>query len=139
MFDVDSDGVLNADEIEEMINILILVSKENSSNAKTYTYKEVLADLQNTQEKSASLQRSDTSNTIGSAEFTLTPEDFMMWSVQSQLNLVQPFLDLLFEVCHIVLGLRPQCKHLEYNIGKHAQKNHFSIKISYFFFNPELQ
>lgn len=41
----------------------------------------------------------------------------MMWSVQGQLNLLQPFLDLLFEVCHVVLGLRPQCRHLEYNIG----------------------
>lgn len=51
----------------------------------------------------------------------------MMWSVQSQLNLVQPFLDLLFEVCHIVLGLRPQCKHLESNIGKIIQS---SVRIS---------
>lgn len=44
----------------------------------------------------------------------------MMWSVQNSLNLMQPFLDLLFEVCHIVLGLRPQCRHLEYDIGRIA-------------------
>lgn len=54
----------------------------------------------------------------------------MMWSVQSQLNLVQPFLDLLFEVCHIVLGLRPQCKHLEYNIGKRI-RNTASISCNF--------
>lgn len=123
MFDIDSDGVLNADEIKEMINILIFVSKESSSNstARPHTFEEVLADLQNIHRKTTSSHKFESTD-IGSPpamfEFTFTQEDFMMWSVQSQLNLVQPFLDLLFEVCHIVLGLRPQCKHLEYNIGE---------------------
>lgn len=49
VFDIDSDGILNMDEITEMINILLFVSKESSSNtnSKSYTYDEVLADLQN--------------------------------------------------------------------------------------------
>lgn len=46
----------------------------------------------------------------------------MMWSVESTLNLIQPFLDLYFEVCHIVFGLRPQCKHLEFEIGMLPKK-----------------
>lgn len=58
---------------------------------------------------------SDQSNTEKS--ISLTQEDFMMWNVESSLNLVQPFLDLTFEVCHIVFGLSPQCKHMEYDIG----------------------
>lgn len=41
----------------------------------------------------------------------------MMWSVESSLKIVQPFLDLIFEVCHIVFGLWPQCRHMEYDIG----------------------
>ena len=49
-------------------------------------------------------------------DFKLSQENFLVWSVVSQLNIVQPFLDLLFEVCHIVFGLRPQCKHLEFEI-----------------------
>lgn len=50
VFDVDSDGVLNVDEIKDMINILIFVSKENSSsnsNSKNHSYEQVLHDLQN--------------------------------------------------------------------------------------------
>lgn len=49
VFDIDSDGILNMEEITEMINILLFVSKESSSNtnSKNYTYEEVLADLQN--------------------------------------------------------------------------------------------
>lgn len=46
----------------------------------------------------------------------LTLEDFLIWSVESAEALVTPFLDLVFEVCHIVLGLRPQCKHQERDI-----------------------
>lgn len=51
-------------------------------------------------------------------DFYFSQEDFMMWSIQSPLNLVRPFLDLFFEVCHIVFGLKPQCRHLEFDIGR---------------------
>ncbi|KAL0867476.1 hypothetical protein ABMA27_008262 [Loxostege sticticalis] len=51
-----------------------------------------------------------------SNEVALTQEDFLIWSVESAEALVTPFLELLFEVCHIVLGLRPQCKHQERDI-----------------------
>lgn len=68
--------------------------------------------------------------------FSFTQEDFLMWSVQSSLNLVQPFLDLLFEVCHIVLGLRPQCTHLEYDIVKGwlARESSRGYKIGQFWY-----
>ncbi|XP_075983851.1 ubiquitin specific protease 32 isoform X2 [Anticarsia gemmatalis] len=49
-------------------------------------------------------------------DMALTLEDFLIWSVESAEALVTPFLDLVFEVCHIVLGLRPQCKHQERDI-----------------------
>lgn len=51
-------------------------------------------------------------------DMALTQEDFLIWSVETAEALVTPFLDLIFEVCHIVLGLRPQCKHQERDIGK---------------------
>lgn len=96
-----------------MINILLLVSRESSSPAaKQYTFDQVHKDLQE-RIPDAKQKPSDRPD-----EFTFSQEDFMMWSVQSSLNLLQPFLDLLFEVCHVVLGLRPQCRHLEYNIGE---------------------
>ncbi|XP_063368814.1 ubiquitin carboxyl-terminal hydrolase 32 [Cydia amplana] len=57
----------------------------------------------------------DSMNLIA-VDTALTQEDFLIWAVESADNLVAPFLQLLFEVCHIVLGLRPQCKHQERDI-----------------------
>lgn len=113
MFDIDRDGVLNFEEITEMINILIFVSHESSQSMKfrNVTPERVWQDLRQRFEKNSA------------DHFSLAQEDFMMWSVHSPLNLVQPFMDLLFEVCHIVLGLRPQCRHMEHDIGNRVKNN----------------
>lgn len=124
IFDIDRDGVLDAKEIAEMINILLLVAKESSASmaVRSLSYDQVYNELQD--RAFGGNNGTDRMKTKVSKEsFTFTQEDFMMWSVQSQLNLLQPFLDLLFEVCHVVLGLRPQCRHLEYNIGMQLQSN----------------
>lgn len=47
----------------------------------------------------------------------LSQEDFLVWSVQNN-SLIAPLLELLFQVCHVSLGLRPHCRHEEYEIGK---------------------
>lgn len=113
-----------------MINILIFVSKEsnNSASFKNVTADGVLSDLRSRVNKTISSETNveATSDADNNESFCFTQEDFMMWSVQSPLNLVQPFLDLLFEVCHIVLGLRPQCRHLEYDIGIFST-SHFRV------------
>ncbi|XP_021208198.2 ubiquitin carboxyl-terminal hydrolase 32 isoform X2 [Bombyx mori] len=49
-------------------------------------------------------------------ETVLTLEDFLIWSVESAHGVVTPFLDLVYQVCHIVLGLRPHCRHSERDI-----------------------
>ncbi|XP_053617515.1 ubiquitin carboxyl-terminal hydrolase 32 isoform X2 [Plodia interpunctella] len=54
--------------------------------------------------------------TIIASDTALALEDFLIWSVEAADALVTPFLDLVFEVCHIVLGLRPQCRHRERDI-----------------------
>ncbi|KAL4719287.1 hypothetical protein ACJJTC_005160 [Scirpophaga incertulas] len=46
----------------------------------------------------------------------LTLEDFLIWSVESADAAVAPFLQLLVEACHVVLGLRPQCPHRQRDI-----------------------
>ncbi|CAG4934214.1 unnamed protein product [Colias eurytheme] len=51
-----------------------------------------------------------------SADAALAAEEFLIWSVESAAALVTPFLELLFEVCHVVLGLRPGCRHHERDI-----------------------
>lgn len=126
VFDIDRDGVLNVQEISEMINILLFVAKESSNSVqlRNSTYIQVFEELRD-RANTSKVSIQDTNNKIandGNAadakDFTFTQEDFMMWSVHSQTNLLQPFLDLLFEVCHVVLGLKPQCRHIEYNIGK---------------------
>ncbi|XP_055612922.1 ubiquitin carboxyl-terminal hydrolase 32 [Uranotaenia lowii] len=119
VFDIDRDGVLNFGEVGKMVDILLFVAKETNAGCyRNITSKQVMDEL----------YRRSTDITYGSGgtkmqqvpdplpEFKFTQEDFLIWSIESTSNLVQPFLDLLFEVCHIVLGLRPQCKHLEGDI-----------------------
>lgn len=100
-----------------MVKILIFVAQEsnNSASFKDVTDDEVLSEMRDRVNKSSP---GELQPIVSDAAFSFSQEDFMMWSVQNSLNLMQPFLDLLFEVCHIVLGLRPQCRHLEYDIGK---------------------
>lgn len=116
IFDTDRDGILNPTEVEEMIKIMLMVSKECcTTNAyKNTTYETTLEDLQDFVLKN----KTWCNNKEKSKEFSLSQEDFLMWCVQSNINISQPFLDLLFQVCHIVFGLRPQCRHLEFTIVK---------------------
>lgn len=126
IFDQDRDGILNAQEVEQMIRIMLVVARECSTtnSFRNTTYEQVMSDLKDflIQNKTwcNSRETSNTSNNI--MDFSLSQEDFLMWCVQSQSNkmknISQPFLDLLYEVCHIVFGLRPQCKHMEFYIVK---------------------
>ncbi|XP_075159626.1 ubiquitin specific protease 32 isoform X2 [Haematobia irritans] len=116
IFDVDSDGVLNHSETLQMLNVLLYVAKENR-NANIYkdlTKQEALKDLANFTTKKTNSK--DNQSLELDMDITLTAEDFMMWNVDSSLKLLQPFLDLIFEVCHIVFGLWPQCRHMEHDI-----------------------
>lgn len=119
VFDIDRDATLSYDEIKEMVKILIFVAQEsnNSASFKDVTADEVLSEMRDRVNKFEMVQ-GEQQPIVSDETFSFSQEDFMMWSVQNSLNLMQPFLDLLFEVCHIVLGLRPQCRHLEYDIGK---------------------
>ncbi|XP_063695674.1 ubiquitin carboxyl-terminal hydrolase 32 isoform X2 [Culicoides brevitarsis] len=116
VFDTDRDGVLSFTEVEQMIETLMSVAKEIGNGAfKHLNRDQVLRELH--MRRVTKVNSSEGGEEITEIpEFKLTQEDFLMWSVESALNLVQPFLDLLFEVCHIVLGLKPQCKHLEHEI-----------------------
>ncbi|CAD7081508.1 unnamed protein product [Hermetia illucens] len=126
VFDIDRDGVLNFKELNQMVEILIYVAKESSSanNTKTFLINHVINDMVrfSRQNKDNGSQCLPDNVCIGDnnqfLDFYFSQEDFMMWSIQSPLNLVRPFLDLFFEVCHIVFGLKPQCRHLEFDIVK---------------------
>nr|XP_046152260.1 ubiquitin carboxyl-terminal hydrolase 32-like [Oncorhynchus gorbuscha] len=94
VFDVDRDGVLSRDEIQEMVAALLEVWKDN----RTDTLPELLTNVSDIVE--GILKMHDTTK-LGH----LTLEDYQIWSVNSAL--ANEFLNLLFQVCHIVLGLRP--------------------------------
>uniref|UniRef100_A0A673W5E5 Ubiquitin carboxyl-terminal hydrolase 32 n=1 Tax=Salmo trutta TaxID=8032 RepID=A0A673W5E5_SALTR len=94
VFDVDRDGVLSRDEIHEMVVALLEVWKDN----RTHTLPELLTNVSDIVE--GILKIHDTTK-LGH----LTLEDYQIWSVTSAL--ANEFLNLLFQVSHIVLGLRP--------------------------------
>ncbi|XP_030648580.1 ubiquitin carboxyl-terminal hydrolase 32 [Chanos chanos] len=94
VFDVDRDGVLSRKEIHEMVGALLEVWKDNRTDAVPElesSVPDIVEDI---------LRVHDTTK-LGH----LTLEDYQIWSVQSAL--ADEFLNLLFQVCHIVLGLRP--------------------------------
>ncbi|XP_063059044.1 ubiquitin carboxyl-terminal hydrolase 32-like [Engraulis encrasicolus] len=94
VFDVDRDGVLSPEEIREMVAALLEVWRDNRTDSIPELNLSVTDIVENI------LQTHDTTK-----QGHLTLEDYQIWSVQSAL--ADEFLNLLFQVCHIVLGLRP--------------------------------
>uniref|UniRef100_A0A8C7E1S4 Ubiquitin carboxyl-terminal hydrolase 32 n=1 Tax=Naja naja TaxID=35670 RepID=A0A8C7E1S4_NAJNA len=94
VFDIDRDGVLSKVELEEMVVALLEVWKDNRID----NIPELHMNLPDIVED---ILKSHDTTKLGH----LTLEDYQIWSVKSAL--ANEFLNLLFQVCHIVLGLRP--------------------------------
>ncbi|KAI5098892.1 ubiquitin carboxyl-terminal hydrolase 32 isoform X2 [Silurus meridionalis] len=94
VFDVDRDGVLSRDELHKMVVALLEVWKDN----RTDTLPELESNISDIVEEILTMH--DTTK-----QGHLSLEDYQIWSVKSAL--ASEFLNLLFQVCHIVLGLRP--------------------------------
>ncbi|OBS67318.1 hypothetical protein A6R68_04147 [Neotoma lepida] len=94
VFDVDRDGVLSRVELKDMVVALLEVWKDNRTDDIPELHmalSDIVEDI---------LNAHDTTK-MGH----LTLEDYQIWSVKNVL--ANEFLNLLFQVCHIVLGLRP--------------------------------
>uniref|UniRef100_A0A8C5NRY6 Ubiquitin carboxyl-terminal hydrolase 32 n=1 Tax=Junco hyemalis TaxID=40217 RepID=A0A8C5NRY6_JUNHY len=94
VFDVDRDGVLSRTELKDMVVALLEVWKDNRTDKipeLDMSLSEIVEDILHVHDNTK----------LGH----LTLEDYQMWSVKSAL--ANEFLNLLFQVCHIVLGLRP--------------------------------
>ncbi|XP_050177816.1 ubiquitin carboxyl-terminal hydrolase 32 isoform X4 [Myiozetetes cayanensis] len=94
VFDVDRDGVLSRTELRDMVVALLEVWKDNRTDKipeLDMGLSEIVEDILHTHDNTK----------LGH----LTLEDYQIWSVKSAL--ANEFLNLLFQVCHIVLGLRP--------------------------------
>ncbi|KAL7032777.1 hypothetical protein ACKWTF_007398 [Chironomus riparius] len=115
VFDFDRDNTLNNSELEHMINVILDITAKCTMNVlKNVTFEKVLSDVK---EFVGRNEKWCNTNQI-SESLAISQEDFLMWCVQSEINITQPLTDLLFEICHVIFGLRPQCKHLELCIVK---------------------
>nr|XP_056721237.1 ubiquitin carboxyl-terminal hydrolase 32 [Euleptes europaea] len=94
VFDVDRDCVLSRVELEEMVVALLEVWKDNRTD-------DIPELHMNPADIVESVLKTHDTTKLGH----LTLEDYQIWSVKSAL--ANEFLNLLFQVCHIVLGLRP--------------------------------
>ncbi|XP_062341331.1 ubiquitin carboxyl-terminal hydrolase 32-like isoform X2 [Osmerus eperlanus] len=94
VFDVDHDGVLSREEVCDMIGALLEVWRDNRTDPLPEAQSNVSDIVEDI------LTEHDTTK-----QGHLTLEDYQIWSVKSAL--ANEFLNLLFQVCHIVLGLRP--------------------------------
>jgi ubiquitin carboxyl-terminal hydrolase 6/32 len=52
---------------------------------------------------------------------TLKSEDFLIWCQKD--GLLIELLDLIFQTCHVILGLRPSSQQDEVTIVKYVMKN----------------
>ncbi|XP_023716699.1 ubiquitin carboxyl-terminal hydrolase 32 isoform X2 [Cryptotermes secundus] len=104
VFDSDRDGVLSEEELGHMIDVLLFVCHENKSP-------EELALDPYGQADTAAILADIRKHASGDG---LTTEEYLMWTVNNPLPM--DFLNLLFQVCHIVLGLRPVSREEEGDI-----------------------
>lgn len=106
---MDRDNTLNPQELQHMIDILLYVAKENKHNNGQFKQDE--NQIENEYRKLLDELKRRLSD-----DGCLSQEEFLMWSVDDN-QLVAPMLELLFQVCHVSLGLKPHCRHHEHEIG----------------------
>ncbi|XP_006811225.1 ubiquitin carboxyl-terminal hydrolase 32-like [Saccoglossus kowalevskii] len=109
IFDKDHDGLLSRKELEDMVAVLVQVRSENRPP------KHVEADtLQDAEDNISSVVDDILASHDSDNDSAITLEEYQIWSVKSALP--TEFLSLLFQICHIVLGLRTTTRHEEGDI-----------------------
>lgn len=105
VFDRDYNGVLNLTDITYMTSCLIEVAQfVYVSDTRINTARELYTNMISNEN-----------------EFMLKPEDFLLWCQKDTLMI--EVLDLIFQICHVVLGLRPSSQQDEANIVKYVIKS----------------
>lgn len=111
---MDRDCYLNSSELQHMTDTLLFIANENS---KHY-------DNRNFDNSSYKNNENDYSKALAALEKRLdektglSQEEFLVWGVEDN-SLVEPMLELLFQVCHVSFVLRPYCRHHEHDIGEY--------------------
>ncbi|XP_056633766.1 ubiquitin carboxyl-terminal hydrolase 32 isoform X1 [Diorhabda sublineata] len=125
IFDMDRDSYLNSEEVQHMTQTLIIVANENKLTYFQQFHSESPPKQQDLLTDTTPISKSDSGDMHQEIlaclqskldnKGGLAQEDFLVWSVENN-SLVAPLLELLFQVCHVSLGLRPHCRHNEYEI-----------------------
>ncbi|CAF1053304.1 unnamed protein product [Adineta steineri] len=101
VFDRDHDGILNYSDVTYMTSCLIEVSQFVSiPNIHSKTSPEVY-----------------TAEILPTNDSVLKPGDFLIWCQKD--GLLIELLDLIFQTCHVIFGLRPLSQQDEVTIVKH--------------------
>ncbi|KAL0267099.1 UNVERIFIED_CONTAM: hypothetical protein PYX00_009454 [Menopon gallinae] len=87
VFDADKDGYLNSAEMKHMIDTFLTLKDEEADEKKRQP---ILLELE---------------NHISNPKCGLAQEEYLIWAVKS--DAPKAFLNLLFQMCHIILALRP--------------------------------
>jgi len=121
IFDADNDGVLNEREVNLMIESMLEVSgqiksgenqsnEENKSdNTKFEKAEKKCCNDTNNRDLSCKVEQLLTRD--GRKMSHLTLEDFLVWTVDNALP--REFCQLVYQLCHVVLGLRPSSRREE--------------------------
>lgn len=100
VFDSDHDGYLSPSEMQHMVQVMLFIKDGNNvQNDGSLIDSTINVESAIIKELSCHATSSDKG---------LTVEEYLMWTVDNPLPM--HFLNLLFQVCHIVLGLRPVSK-----------------------------
>ncbi|XP_005089176.1 ubiquitin carboxyl-terminal hydrolase 32 [Aplysia californica] len=110
VFDMDQDGRLSEQEVTAMLEALNTVRQEYNSEATLRAQDMPVLEPETVAKEIMSCHDI---NKDGS----LNMEDYLLWTVNNQLT--TDFLQLLSQICHIVLGLSPQTKEEEGKIIQH--------------------
>ncbi|XP_045101683.1 ubiquitin carboxyl-terminal hydrolase 32-like isoform X2 [Portunus trituberculatus] len=102
IFDRDRDGRLSHDELTAMIQALLLLRDEEQEKGSDDVCVGVSPEHVQKQVKDL-LSHHDPTNS-GS----ITQEEYLMWTLHNPLSTA--LLDIIFQVCHIVLGLKPSSR-----------------------------
>lgn len=98
IFDNDRDGILNKKELQIMSECLIEVSKQTQKSENLSTPKKLMEEI---------VAKHD-----GKDQLTL--EEYLVWTVDNPYP--REFSQLVFDMCHVVFGLRPLTRRDEGSI-----------------------
>ena len=120
IFDTDRDGILNLSEITSMVESMLEIKNQTVDECSwtSQTVDDVISQILTTKEDfsgSDKMNESDTTIQVIKHD-SLTIENYLIWTVKT--DLPSELSKFIHQICHIVLGLRPQSKLEEGEIVK---------------------